>query len=97
MAQKRYPFSAAKHAHDIELVRNRCYVLAYEAEMEGRQEEANKYWKIREEATEVSDAIFAGLDGWSGITMLSGPMIGKAKKFVFMAEELRDAMNRQHQ
>ena len=96
MKQKMYPFSARKHAHDIELVANRSYNLAHEARERRDMDEEDRLWKIHEEANEVLLAIQEGMQGWSGITMLSGQMIGKAKQMVVAAAEIRDGLNMQY-
>lgn len=96
MAQKRYPFSAKNHAHDIELVANRSYNLAQEALDRGDLDEYEKLMAKHDEANEVMLAIQDGMQGWTGITMLSGPMIGKAKVMVATAASIRDGLNMQY-
>lgn len=94
MAQKRYPFSAAKHAHDIELIANRSFNLAQEALDRGDLDEYEKLMARHDEAQEVLLAIQDGMQGWTGVTMLTGPMIGKAKDMAFAAANIRDGLNR---
>ena len=52
MSTKKYPFSARKHAHDIELVANRSYNLWYEARERGDWDDCDRYWDIHEKAEE---------------------------------------------
>lgn len=87
---KMYPFSARKHAHDIELVKNRAYNMAYEASDMGDMEKANKLFDLHDEACEILIAIQDGMQGWTGVTMLSGYMIGRAKEMVLIAAEIRN-------
>ena len=72
---KMYPFSARQHAHDIELVKNYAF--------------NNDNIPLFQEASELLTAIGAGMRGYTGVTMLSGPMIGRAKLMVAMAAEIR--------
>lgn len=90
---KMYPFSAKNHAHDIELIRNRRYILAQEALERKDFDTYDKMMDLYDEATEVLDSITSGMRGYSGVTMLTGPMLGKAKEMVFMAAELRAYKN----
>ena len=87
---KMYPFSARKHAHDIELVKNRAYNMAYEASNLGDTDKADKCWDLYDRAIELLEAIQDGMQGWSGVTMLTGPMIGSAKEMVLIAAEIRN-------
>ena len=96
MAQKMYPFSAKKHAHDIELVANRSFNLAYEARDRKDWDEEDRLIRIHDEAQEVLLAIQDGMQGWTGVTMLTGPMIGKAKQMVLAAAAIRDGLNMQY-
>lgn len=97
MAQKRYPFNAEKHAHDVELVKNRAKNLAYNIYMDGGDiKEAERLEKLAEEADELLGALFAGRKDWSGISWISGPMIGRAKWMVVLADEIRNGLNMQY-
>ena len=92
---KKYPFSAAKHAHDIELVMNRAFNLSMEAAEAGNLEEADRLMKIHDDASEVLSAVMTGL--WENrsrtVALLDGPMIGRAKELVVCALAIRDGMN----
>lgn len=96
MKNKMYKFSAKKHAHDIELVSNRCYNLAHDALDKNDFEEYESLIKKHHEADEVLLAIQDGMQGWTGITLLTGPMIGKAKEMVILADEIRCGLNLQY-
>ena len=96
MSTKKYPFSARKHAHDIELVANRSYNLWYEARERGDWDDCDRYWDIHEKAEELLLEIQKGMQGWSGVTMLSGQMIGRAKEYVLLASSIRDQLNYQY-
>jgi hypothetical protein len=93
----RYPFSAKKHAHDIELLANRSFNLAYEARDNGDLDEYDRLMSIHDEANEVLDAIMCGMQGWSGVTMLTGAMIGKAKEMVLIADNIREGLYMQYE
>lgn len=86
---KMYPFSARKHAHDIELVKNSSYNQAMDASDAGDFDKANKLFDIHDKACELLIAIQDGMQGWTGVTMLNGPMIGRAKEMVLIAAEIR--------
>lgn len=86
---KMYPFSAQKHAHDIELVKNYAYNVANNAVDIGFVKEADKVFDLYNEACELLIAIQDGMQGYTGVTMLNGQMIGRAKEMVVMADNIR--------
>lgn len=88
---KMYPFSAEKHAHDIELVANRAYNLAWECQEHGDDKGYIAYMELHDEANEVLQAIMDGMVSFT-VTMLSGKMIGKAKEMVIRATEIRQGL-----
>lgn len=92
---KKYPFSAAKHAHDIELVKNRAFNLAHEALEAGNTAEYDRLMDIHDEARDVLSAVMTGL--WENrsatVALLDGPMIGRAKELVVRGLAIRDGMN----
>ena len=92
---KKYPFSAAMHAHDIELVKNRAFNLAHEALDAGNAEEYERLMDIHDDANEVLSAVMTGLweSGNGRIAWLDGPMIGRAKELVTRGLAIRDGMN----
>lgn len=93
---KKYPFSARKHAHDIELVANRSFNLAHDAEVAGDYARAERYLEIHTKAEKLLLSIMDGMQGYSGITMLAGEDIGLAKEYVFLAGNIRDGLQMQY-
>lgn len=92
MAQKKlYPFSAAKHAHDIELVANRTYNLAQDALQDNRYDDYDKLMEQHEIADEVSLAIQSGMVNHK-VAMLDGKMWAKANELVGNANAIRDGL-----
>lgn len=89
MSKKLYPFSAAKHAHDIELVANRTYNLAHEALDRKDYDAYDKYMELHEKADEVLLAVQSGMINFK-VSMLEGEMLGRAKEMVCIAATIRD-------
>ena len=89
MEKKKYPFSADKHAHDIELVANRTFNLAQDALERKDYEEYDKLIAIHEEADEVLLAVQSGMVNYK-VSMLDGETLGKAKKMVLIAADIRE-------
>ncbi len=96
MAQKKlYPFSAAKHAHDIELVANRTYNLAQDALQDNRYDDYDKLMGQHEIADEVSLAIQSGMINHK-VAMLDGKTLAKAKELINNASAIRDGLAYQY-
>lgn len=72
-----YPFSMAKYAHTIELVRDNLY-------LQGKMDEYK-------EVTDVLLELKANSDG--KVAWVDGQVIGKAKEIVAYGECLRDDLN----
>ena len=92
MAEKKYPFSTRKHAHDIEFYRNRLYNIMADMESGEIPMDANRYDKIYDfyhgELEELYDAVcYNTRDGI--VSYLTGKQIALAKKIVLWASETR--------
>ena len=91
--EKTYPFSVAKHAHDIEFYRNRLYNTMCDMESGEIPMDAKRYDRIWDfyhgELEELYDMMFQSRDG--RLVYLTGKQIGLAKKIVFWASEQRAA------
>lgn len=85
---KRYPFSARKHAHDIEFARNRVFNLLYDARDNDTAEELEKLEKRHDELTDLLVAVMSSTDN-NQIAWLTGPQIAKAKEVVIWADSER--------
>lgn len=90
--EKKYPFSTAKHAHDIEFYRNRLFNTMYAMESGEIPMDAKRYDRIHDmyygELEELYNAVcYNTRDG--RISYLTGKQIGLAKKIVFWASEQR--------
>lgn len=89
--EKRYPFSAAKHAHDIEFYHNRLWLTAREMECGEIPMDKARYERI----TKMLDGDLRELqNAMSGacccpVIYLTGKQIGLAKKIVAWASETR--------
>ena len=93
--QKKYPFSADKHAHDIELVANRSFNLAQEALDRKDYDEYDRLMEMHEKADEVLMAIQSGMVNYK-VAMLDGETLGKAKEMVSIASAIRDKATMQY-
>ncbi len=87
---KLYPFSTAKHAHDIEYRRNRvknelCDYFGGELKM--NDEEFNKLCELEKALTELLQAVLNSRDG--RVCYLTGKQIGLAKECVMWAQNRR--------
>ena len=91
MAKKLYPFSADKHAHDIELVANRTYNLAQDALADKRYDDYDKLIEQHETADEVLLAIQSGMINYK-VAMLDGKTWAKANELVNTASAIRDGL-----
>ena len=91
--EKRYPFSAAKHAHDIELYHNRLWNTARDMESGEIPMDKARYERI----TAMLDGDLRELQyALSGaccrpVVYLTGKQISLAKKIVIWASETRAA------
>ena len=93
--QKKYPFSADKHAHDIELVANRSFNLAQEALERKDYDEYERLMELHEKADEVLMAVQSGMVNYK-VAMLDGETLGKAKEMVSIASAIRDKATMQY-
>lgn len=89
---KMYPFSTAKHAHDIEFYRNRIKNIMYDMESGEIPMDKARYDKLYDmyygPLEELYDAVcYNTRDG--RISYLTGPQIGLAKRIVLWASETR--------
>ena len=89
---KLYPFSTQKHAHDIELYRNRLYNTMAAMESGEIPMDEKRYDRIEAmyygELEDLYNAVcFSSRDG--RISYLTGPQIALAKKIVLWASETR--------
>ena len=88
---KTYPFSVAKHAHDIEFYRNRLFNTMCDMESGEIPMDTKRYDRIYDfyhgELEELYEMMFASRDG--RLTYLTGKQIGLAKKIVAWASETR--------
>lgn len=92
MAQKKlYPFSADKHAHDIELVANRTFNLAQDALNDKRYDDYDRLMEQHEIADEVLLAIQSGMINHK-VAMLDGKTWAKANELVNNASAIRDEL-----
>lgn len=90
MKEKLYPFSTAKHAHDIEYRRNRVYIEIREYEDDLDRKLDDTYFALRdlyEKLTELLEAVLNSRDG--RVCYLNGKQIGLAKECVFWAQNRR--------
>ena len=91
MEKKMYPFSVAKHAHDIELYHNRLYNTMRDMESGEIPMDQARYDRISDmfygPLMELYEMMFNSRDG--RIVYLTGPQIGLAKKIVAWASNVR--------
>ena len=95
MAKKLYPFSADKHAHDIEFVANRTFNLAQDALSDKRDEDYDRYIELHNTADEVSLAVQSGMINYK-VAMLDGKTWAKANELVATAQAIRDGIINQY-
>lgn len=87
---KKYPFSATRHAHDIELRNNRVYIELREMEdTKGSDYETMRKLQILKDKLED----LLGYCMMGGIVYLDGEHIGLAKETVAWATCYRDTKN----
>ena len=88
---KLYPFSVQKHAHDIELYRNRLFNTMHDMESGEIPMDAARYDRIYDfyygQLEELYNMMWATRDG--RIVYLTGEQISLAKRIVFWASEQR--------
>lgn len=90
---KRYPFSARKHAHDIEFACNRSFNQMYDARTAGD-------WNVAELMEQLHDQYEALLVSVlnttrsDGVAWLTGPEIALAKEIVIWADNERHSRYR---
>ena len=91
--EKRYPFSAAKHAHDIEFYHNRLWLTARAMEDGEIPMDKERYSRIQNMLYGDLNDLQQALAGCccSPIVYLTGKQIGLAKKIVVWASETRAA------
>lgn len=90
MAEKKYPFSVQKHAHDIEFRKNRVFVMIREMEMGETSWDDNMYDGLCahfDDLTELLEAVLNSRDG--RVAYLTGKQIGLAKDCVAWASGVR--------
>ena len=91
--EKRYPFSAAKHAHDIEFYANKIWLTMREMEDGEIPMDVERYNRLNDmyygPLNELRQA-FAGACV-RPVIYLTGKQIGLAKKIVVWASETRAA------
>ena len=89
---KKYPFSQAKHAHDIEFQLNRCKNIEYDY-FGGDIKLTNEEFDALEERIDaLEELLLAIIDNGNGyVTYLTGPQIGLAKEVVGWASNTRAA------
>lgn len=89
--EKTYPFSVAKHAHDIEYYHNHLYNVMCAMESGEIPMDASRYDRIHDlyygELMELYEMMFNSRDG--RIVYLTGKQIGLAKKITHWASERR--------
>lgn len=89
--EKLYPFSVAKHAHDIEYYHNHLYITMRDMEDGDTPMDVDRYDRIYDlyygELQELYEKMFDSPDG--RIVYLTGKQISLAKKIVFWASERR--------
>ena len=88
--KKLYPFSVAKHAHDIEFRRNRVKNELgdyFNGELKLNDEEFNKLCELEEKLTELLEAVLNNSNG--RVCYLTGEQIGLAKECVLWANNKR--------
>lgn len=86
--EKRYPFSAAKHAHDIEFYHNRLFNSMREMECGDAPWDDKKYdWmeEMYDKVEEIRNEMF----GCPPVVYLTGKQIGLAKQIVAWASNER--------
>lgn len=93
MKAKTYFFSAAKHAHDIELYRNRLYNTMADMESGAIPMDTKRFDRIwnmyHGPLEELYEMMFSSRDGIA--IQLTGPQIALAKKIVAWAHKDRAA------
>ena len=91
MAEKTYPFSVQKHAHDIEYYHNHLYCTMCDMENGTIPMDQKRYDKIYDmlygPLEELYEMMFTSRDG--RVVYLTGKQIALAKKIVFWASESR--------
>lgn len=91
MKEKMYPFSVAKHAHDIEFYHNRLYNIMRDMESGEIPMDEKRYKSICDlyygELRELYEMMFNSRDG--RIVYLTGKQIGLAKKIIEWASNTR--------
>ena len=92
---KTYPFSADKHAHDIEFVKNRAYNTLHSMEIGEIPMDKELYKKLEERYDVMSNLLDQILNSSPDGKMayLTGPQIGIAKEAVASAAAMRGSMS----
>ncbi len=89
--EKLYPFSVAKHAHDIEYYHNHLYCTMRDMEDGDIPFDSERYDKMHDlyygDLWELYAAMFDSSDGH--LVYLTGKQIALAKKIVFWASDRR--------
>lgn len=87
---KLYPFSTAKHAHDIEYRYNRTHIEMREYEDGESDISFEEYTKLRKLSDNLADLLEAVLNSRDGrVCYLTGAQIGLAKECVAWAGTMR--------
>ena len=88
--EKRYPFSAEKHAHDIEFYYNRISNIMYDMESGEIPMDMERYNKLNDMKYGPLQELMNELYGACGrVVYLTGKQIGLAKKIVIWASNTR--------
>lgn len=94
-SNKLYPFSTAKHAHDIEYRRNRVYIEMRESEDDRDKKFDDTYYALCDLYDELTDLLQAVLNSRDGrVCYLTGKQYGLAQECVMWASNRRAACNR---
>lgn len=90
MAEKKYPFSVQKHAHDIEFRKNRVWLILREMESGDIPWDERQYDMLQDHMEELEALLDAVLFGGDGrIVYLTGKQIGLAKDCIAWASGVR--------
>lgn len=90
MNTKLYPFSQAKHAHDIEFRYNRVkntMASFFDGEIKLSDEEFQELSNLEDALTELLEVVISSGNG--KVVWLTGQQIGLAKECVLWATEIR--------
>ena len=90
MAEKKYPFSVQKHAHDIEFRKNRVWCILRDIECGNIQWDEDMYEGLYAHYNALQDLLDAVVFGGNGrVAYLTGKQIALAKDCVAWASSTR--------